>query len=115
MNPVTTGGPTTTTTVVSTSTTNLGGLPGVPTMPPRCCRPPDAALTMRNRLRELRAIHRWSQADLADLLGVSRQTVNAIETERFDPSLPLAFTIAEIFDRSIEDIFVPDRETDVEP
>lgn len=67
---------------------------------------------MRNRLRELRAVHRWSQADLADLLGVSRQTVNAIETERFDPSLPLAFKIARVFDRPIEGIFVSELGTD---
>ena len=69
---------------------------------------------MRNRLRELRAVQRWSQADLADLLGVSRQTVNAIETERFDPSLPLAFKIARVFDQSIESIFLPDDETEIE-
>jgi putative transcriptional regulator len=68
---------------------------------------------MRNRLRELRAVHRWSQADLADLLGVSRQTVNAIETGRFDPSLPLAFRIARTFEQRIEDIFIPDQETEV--
>jgi putative transcriptional regulator len=66
---------------------------------------------MRNRLRELRAVHRWSQADLADLLGVSRQTVNAIETERFDPSLPLAFKISHVFGQSIETIFLQDVET----
>lgn len=70
---------------------------------------------MRNRLRELCAINRWSQADLADRLGVSRQTVNAIETERFNPSLPLAFKIAHIFDLSIEAIFLPEPDTDVEP
>lgn len=69
---------------------------------------------MRNRLRELRAVQRWSQADLADLLGVSRQTVNAIETERFDPSLPLAFRIAYLFDQPIEAIFDPRDDTDVE-
>ena len=63
---------------------------------------------MRNRLRELRAVQRWSQADLADLLGVSRQTVNAIETERFDPSLPLAFKIARVFEQPIESIFLSD-------
>ncbi len=62
---------------------------------------------MRNRLRELRAVRRWSQADLADQLDVSRQTVNAIETERFDPSLPLAFKIAVLFDQPIEAIFLP--------
>jgi putative transcriptional regulator len=60
---------------------------------------------MRNRLRELRAARRWSQADLATELGVSRQTVNAIETERYDPSLPLAFRIARLFDRPLEEIF----------
>ena len=60
---------------------------------------------MNNRLRELRAARRWSQADLADRLDVSRQTVNAIETGRYDPSLPLAFDIAEIFKRPLEAIF----------
>lgn len=63
---------------------------------------------MRNRLRELRAARRWSQADLADRCGVSRQAINAIETERYDPSLPLAFIIANVFDRTIEEIFQPD-------
>ena len=70
---------------------------------------------MRNRLRELRAVHRWSQADLADRLGVSRQTVNAIETERFDPSLPLAFKIARLFDQAIEVIFDPEPEEHDQP
>jgi putative transcriptional regulator len=60
---------------------------------------------MRNRLRELRAQKQWSQADLADKLGVPRQTVNAIETERYDPSLPLAFKIARLFKQPIEQIF----------
>jgi len=60
---------------------------------------------MKNRLRELRAAKEWSQADLADKLGVSRQTVNAIETEKYDPSLPLAFKVARLFKRSIEEIF----------
>jgi putative transcriptional regulator len=63
---------------------------------------------MRNRLRLLRAERRWSQAELAGRLGVSRQTVNAIETGRFDPSLPVAFRIARVFGRSIEGIFEPD-------
>lgn len=63
---------------------------------------------MRNRLRLLRAERRWSQAELAVRLGVSRQTVNAIETGRFDPSLPVAFRIARVFGRSIEGIFEPD-------
>ena len=60
---------------------------------------------MKNRLRELRAAREWSQADLADHLGVSRQTVNAIETERYDPSLPLAFKLARLFAKPIEEIF----------
>ena len=60
---------------------------------------------MKNRLRELRAAKEWSQADLADKLGVSRQTVNAIETEKYDPSLPLAFKVARLFKKSIEDVF----------
>ena len=63
---------------------------------------------MRNHLRELRAARRWSQAELADRLGVSRQTVNAIETGRFDPSLPLAFKIAHVFEQPIESLFEPD-------
>jgi putative transcriptional regulator len=62
---------------------------------------------MRNRLRECRAARRWSQADLADRLGVSRQTVNALENGRYDPSLPLAFKIAEVFDEPIESLFLP--------
>ena len=60
---------------------------------------------MRNRLKVLRAEHDWSQGDLADRLGVSRQTVNAIETGKYDPSLPLAFRMARLFGKSIEDIF----------
>ena len=63
---------------------------------------------MKNRLRELRATKEWSQSDLADKLGVSRQTVNAIETEKYDPSLPLAFKVARIFKLRIEDIFNDD-------
>jgi putative transcriptional regulator len=62
---------------------------------------------MRNRLPVLRAERGWSQAELAARLGVSRQTVNAIEKERYDPSLPLAFKIAEVFGTSIEQIFGP--------
>jgi len=65
---------------------------------------------VRNRLRELRATHRWSQADLADRLDVSRQTVNAIETGRYDPSLPLAFRVAALFGEPIEAIFLPEGE-----
>lgn len=62
---------------------------------------------MNNRLRELRAARRWSQADLADRLDVSRQTVNSIETGRYDPSLPLAFKIAAVFGEPIEALFLP--------
>ena len=61
---------------------------------------------MKNRLRVLRAERRWSQADLARRLDVSRQTVNAVETEKYDPSLPLAFKIARLFERSIEEVFI---------
>lgn len=70
---------------------------------------------MNNRLRELRAIHRWSQADLADRLDTSRQTVNAIENGRYDPSLPLAFRIAAVFARPIEEIFFPSGAPDPAP
>ena len=66
---------------------------------------------MRNRLRVLRAERDWSQAELAERLGVSRQTVNAIETGRYDPSLPLAFTIARVFGQPIESLFFPDPES----
>ncbi len=62
---------------------------------------------MNNRLKILRAERNWSQADLADQLGVSRQTINAIERGKYDPSLPLAFKIAHLFQQSIEDIFEP--------
>ena len=61
---------------------------------------------MKNRLRVLRAEREWSQGDLAERLDVSRQSVNAIETGRYDPSLPLAFRIAELFDLPIEAIFI---------
>ncbi|HEX4577758.1 MAG TPA: helix-turn-helix transcriptional regulator [Edaphobacter sp.] len=60
---------------------------------------------MKNRLRILRAERNWSQADLAQKLEVSRQSVNAIETGKFDPSLPLAFKLARLFESSIESIF----------
>ena len=61
---------------------------------------------MKNRLKVLRAERDWSQQDLADRLAVSRQSVNAIETGKYDPSLPLAFRIADLFGLSIEDIFL---------
>jgi putative transcriptional regulator len=60
---------------------------------------------VKNRLRDLRAAKGWSQGDLADALGVSRQSINALETGKFDPSLPLAFRIARLFSKRIEDIF----------
>ncbi|MXO96800.1 helix-turn-helix domain-containing protein [Erythrobacter aquimaris] len=63
---------------------------------------------MKNRLKVLRAERDWSQQDLADRLEVSRQSVNAIETGRYDPSLPLAFKIADVFETQIEDIFLRD-------
>lgn len=66
---------------------------------------------MKNRLRVLRAEREWSQQDLAERLEVSRQSVNAIETGRYDPSLPLAFKIADLFEQTIEDIFTnPSKE-----
>jgi putative transcriptional regulator len=65
---------------------------------------------MKNTIRELRAQRGWSQAELAEQLNVSRQTVNAIETGRYDPSLPLAFAISKIFALPIESIFSPDQE-----
>lgn len=61
---------------------------------------------MTNHLKQLRAERGWSQGDLAERLDVSRQSVNAIETGRYDPSLPLAFRIAELFERPIEQVFV---------
>jgi putative transcriptional regulator len=63
-------------------------------------------MLMENRLRVLRAERSWSQQDLAERIEVSRKSVNAVETGKYDPSLPLAFRIAELFDRPIEDIFV---------
>ena len=65
---------------------------------------------MKNAIRELRAGRGWSQAALAEMLDVSRQTINAIETGRYDPSLPLAFAISKIFALPIESIFSPDQE-----
>ncbi|WBL19329.1 helix-turn-helix transcriptional regulator [Citricoccus sp. NR2] len=67
---------------------------------------------MRNDIREFRARTGWSQQALADRLGVSRQTVISLEKGRFDPSLPLAFRLAETFDCRIEDLFFPDEETE---
>ncbi len=64
---------------------------------------------MKNRLRILRAEREWSQAELAERLGVSRQTVNAIETQKYDPSLPLAFKAARVFGLAIEEIFTPEN------
>ena len=61
---------------------------------------------MKNRLKVLRAERDWSQADLADRLEVSRQTINSIETGKYDPSLPLALRIGRLFDRPLEDIFI---------
>ena len=63
---------------------------------------------MKNRLRVLRAERKWSQQDLAQQLEVSRQSVNAIETGKYDPSLPLAFRIADVFDLAIEEVFLHD-------
>jgi putative transcriptional regulator len=63
---------------------------------------------MKNRLKVLRAERDWSQAQLAELLNVSRQTVNALETGKYDPSLPLAFKLAALFACKIEDIFKPE-------
>jgi putative transcriptional regulator len=67
---------------------------------------------VRNRLRELRAERAWSQADLADRLDVSRQTVNALEVEKYDPSLPLAFKLARLFGLPIEAIFSDESSAD---
>jgi putative transcriptional regulator len=64
---------------------------------------------MKNRLRVLRAEKNWSQSKLADLVEVSRQTIHAVETGKYDPSLPLAFKFAEIFGLKIEDLFEPDN------
>jgi putative transcriptional regulator len=69
---------------------------------------------MKNRLRELRTERGWSQADLAQRLDVSRQSVNAVETGKFDPSLPLAFAIARIFGMPIEQIFLDDSRNSVQ-
>jgi putative transcriptional regulator len=65
---------------------------------------------MKNKLRVLRAERHWSQSKLADLVGVSRQTIHAVETGKYDPSLPLAFKFADIFELKIEEIFEPNIE-----
>lgn len=64
---------------------------------------------MESRIKELRVKKNWSQSDLAEQLDVSRQTVNSIERDKYDPSLPLAFKIAAIFDLTIEDVFIPEK------
>lgn len=64
---------------------------------------------MKNRLKVLRAENNWTQEDLANRLGVSRQTINSIETGKYDPSLPLAFKLARLCGKSIEEIFQPDE------
>jgi len=64
---------------------------------------------MKNRITHLRAERSWTQADLAQRVSVSRQTINAIETGKFDPSLPLAFRLAKLFGLSIEEVFVDDQ------
>jgi putative transcriptional regulator len=64
---------------------------------------------MKNLVRELRSERGWSQGDLADQLEVSRQTINAIETGRYDPSLPLAFSIAKLFGKPVEKIFIAEK------
>lgn len=63
---------------------------------------------MNNRMRELRESQGWSQGELGERLEVSRQTINALETGKYDPSLPLAFRIARLFELSIEDVFFPE-------
>jgi putative transcriptional regulator len=68
---------------------------------------------MKNDLRRRREARSWTQAQLADRLDVSRQTVNALETGRYDPSLPLAFRIAALFEAPIEQLFTPDETADV--
>ena len=70
---------------------------------------------MRNRIRELRTARGWTQAALADLLDVSRQTVNALETGRYDPSLPLAFRLARLLGEPLEAIFEPEDEHGTAP
>lgn len=66
---------------------------------------------MKNRIAELRAEHSWTQAELAQRIGVSRQSINAIETGKFDPSLPVAFRLARLFGLAIEDVFTDEQGT----
>jgi putative transcriptional regulator len=73
-----------------------------------------AAVRVKNRLKVLRAERNWSQQDLANELGVSRQTINAIETEKYDPSLPLAMKIGRLFDQNVEKIFTLELPTPAE-
>ncbi len=67
---------------------------------------------MKNKLRVLRAERRWSQADLGELVGVSRQAINAVETGKHIPSLPLAFKLAQVFDLRVDEVFDPEGATD---
>ena len=67
---------------------------------------------MKNKLRVLRAERRWSQADLGELVGVSRQAINAVETGKHIPSLPLAFKLAQVFDLRVDEVFAPEGATD---
>lgn len=69
----------------------------------------ESEIRVKNRVRDLRAEREWSQADLADKLDVSRQTINALETGKYDPSLPLAFKVAALFKSRIEEIFFPEK------
>jgi putative transcriptional regulator len=75
----------------------------------------EAALPVKNRLKVLRAERDWSQQELADRLGVSRQTINAIETGKYDPSLPLALKMGKLFDLGVETIFSLDHDQATEP
>jgi putative transcriptional regulator len=70
----------------------------------------DVEVPVNNRLKVLRAERNWSQAELARQAGVSRQTINALETGKYDPSLPLAFKLAQVFETSIEQIFLPEED-----
>ena len=67
---------------------------------------------MKNRLKVLRAEHNWTQEELAQRVGVSRQAINAIETGKYDPSLPLAIKLARLFGKPVEEMFLPDEETE---